>query len=70
MSKLTDKLTEQEVQFYKEQGYLLYNNPLFSEEKLQGLTALFEEQLAQKGSKLSDELDTPHSGKSVCWINC
>ncbi|CAG7638739.1 phytanoyl-CoA dioxygenase family protein [Paenibacillus allorhizosphaerae] len=54
------KLTQEEVAFYKEHGYLLYNKPLFSPEKLQGLTELFEEQLAQKGKKLSDELDTPH----------
>ena len=54
------KLTQEEVAFYKENGYLLYHKPLFSPEKLQGLTELFEEQLAQKGKKLSDELDTPH----------
>jgi ectoine hydroxylase-related dioxygenase (phytanoyl-CoA dioxygenase family) len=52
--------TKEEVQFYRENGYLLYKKQLFSPEKMDGLTALFEEQLAQKGSKLSDELDTPH----------
>lgn len=54
------KLTAEEVAFYKEHGYFLYKKRLFSPEKLQGLTELFEEQLAQKGKKLSDELDTPH----------
>ncbi|WNQ13810.1 phytanoyl-CoA dioxygenase family protein [Paenibacillus aurantius] len=54
------KLTAEEVQFYKEHGYLLYHKPLFSPEKMAELTQLFEEQLAQKGKKLSDELDTPH----------
>lgn len=53
-------LSKEEVQFYRENGYLLYKKQLFSPEKLQGLTEIFEEQLAHKGSKLSDELDTPH----------
>ncbi|WJH34420.1 phytanoyl-CoA dioxygenase family protein [Paenibacillus sp. CC-CFT747] len=52
--------TPEEVRFYQENGYLLYHKPLFSAEMLGELTELFEEQLAQKGSKLSDELDTPH----------
>ncbi|MFK7692138.1 phytanoyl-CoA dioxygenase family protein [Paenibacillus sp. HJGM_3] len=56
----TAVLNDQEVEFYKKNGYLLHKKPLFSEEKMNGLRALFEEQLAQKGSKLSDELDTPH----------
>ncbi|MBB6734104.1 phytanoyl-CoA dioxygenase family protein [Cohnella zeiphila] len=54
------KLNEQEVAFYKEKGYVLHKKPLFSEEKLGKLTEIFEEQLALKGAKLSDELDTPH----------
>ncbi|MGG1520006.1 phytanoyl-CoA dioxygenase family protein [Paenibacillus oryzisoli] len=54
------KLTKEEVAFYKENGYLLYDKQLFSEDKLAELTNIFEEQLQQKGSKLSDELDTPH----------
>lgn len=53
-------LTPQEVQQYHEKGYLLYKKPLFSPEKQAALTQIFEEQLAQKGNRLSDELDTPH----------
>lgn len=53
-------LTQEEVSFYAENGYLLHHKQLFSKEKLEELTSIFEEQLAQKGSKLSDELDTPH----------
>ncbi|WP_311200702.1 phytanoyl-CoA dioxygenase family protein [Paenibacillus sp. p3-SID867] len=56
----TQALSKQEVEFYKEHGYYLYNKPLFSAEKMQVLTSIFEEQLEEKGSKLSDELDTPH----------
>ncbi|MFC4777346.1 phytanoyl-CoA dioxygenase family protein [Paenibacillus sp. GCM10023252] len=53
-------LTQEETNFYNEQGYYLYKKPLFSAEKMSLLNGIFEEQLAQKGSKLSDELDTPH----------
>ncbi|MDF2650170.1 MAG: Phytanoyl-CoA dioxygenase, partial [Paenibacillus sp.] len=53
-------LTPEETAYYKQNGYFLYKKPLFSEQKLNRLTEIFEEQLALKGSKLSDELDTPH----------
>lgn len=52
--------TQEDTRFYQENGYLLYKKQLFSPEKLQRLTGIFEEHLANKGSKLSDELDTPH----------
>lgn len=55
--ELLDKV---DVQFYRENGYLLPGQQLFSPERLAGLQAIFEEHLANKGSKLSDELDTPH----------
>lgn len=53
-------LTPDQVNDYRNNGYLLYKRQLFSEDKLNRLTAIFEEHLADKGSKLSDELDTPH----------
>ncbi|MBW7452955.1 phytanoyl-CoA dioxygenase family protein [Paenibacillus sepulcri] len=53
-------LSKEQVDYYQENGYLLHNKQLFSPEKMRTLTEIFEEQLAQKGSKLSDELDTPH----------
>jgi ectoine hydroxylase-related dioxygenase (phytanoyl-CoA dioxygenase family) len=53
-------LRPEEVKQYEEQGYVLHHKQLFSEEKLNRLTSIFEEHLAEKGSKLSDELDTPH----------
>jgi len=56
----TSVLTQEQVTSYKENGYLLHKKPLFSPEKMHTLTSIFEEQLALKGSKLSDELDTPH----------
>jgi len=53
-------LTATELDFYKDNGYALYHKPIFPPDKFAHLQAIFEEQLAQKGSKLSDELDTPH----------
>ncbi|MDF2815897.1 MAG: Phytanoyl-CoA dioxygenase [Paenibacillus sp.] len=53
-------LSSEDTAFYKQNGYYLYKKQLFSEEKLNRLTDIFEEQLALKGKKLSDELDTPH----------
>lgn len=49
-----------ESAFYHENGYLIHHEQLFNTEKLEKLTSIFEEHLADKGSKLSDELDTPH----------
>lgn len=56
----TVKLSADEVEFYKKNGYLLYNKQVFNPAQLQELTQIFEEHLEQKGSKLSDELDVPH----------
>ena len=53
-------LGKEELEFYQKNGYYLHNKPLFSQEKMSALQGIFEEQLAEKGSKLSDELDTPH----------
>ena len=50
----------QQILFFQEQGYALSHQPLFAPEKFAELQAIFEEQLALKGAKLSDELDTPH----------
>jgi hypothetical protein len=49
-----------EVRFYRENGYFLSHRQLFGPEKLERLRGIFEEHLAAKGAKLSDELDTPH----------
>jgi ectoine hydroxylase-related dioxygenase (phytanoyl-CoA dioxygenase family) len=60
MGTLSHPLVTQDVAFYLQQGYVLYHHQLFSEEKFARLCGIFEEHLAQKGAKLSDELDTPH----------
>lgn len=56
----TTRITPQDIEFYKENGYYLYKNPLFNQLEMDELCTIFEEHLAEKGSKLSDELDTPH----------
>ena len=54
------KLSPAEVEDYQKKGYHIYKHPVFAPEKLAKLRSIFEEHLAQKGDKLSDELDTPH----------
>jgi ectoine hydroxylase-related dioxygenase (phytanoyl-CoA dioxygenase family) len=53
-------LHDEDVEFFRTNGYLLPPKQLFSPELLQRLESIFEEHLADKGDKLSDELDTPH----------
>ena len=53
-------LDELDVKSFRTNGYLLPKQQLFPAEKLDRLNGIFEEHLAEKGSKLSDELDTPH----------
>lgn len=56
----TQQLTHEEVSHYQKNGYLLHKKPLFSPEKMQELSSIFEEQWASVGKKLNSELDTPH----------
>lgn len=60
MTTTTPRLSPDEVAIYREQGYLLYRQPVLSPERFEQLRTIFEEHLADKGEKLSDELDTPH----------
>jgi ectoine hydroxylase-related dioxygenase (phytanoyl-CoA dioxygenase family) len=53
-------LSPTDIAHYREHGYLLHKRPLFDAAKQARLGAIFEEHLAQKGARLSDELDTPH----------
>ena len=55
-----ESLTTEQVRTYRQDGYVLYHRQLFSPAKLTQLQGIFEEHLAVKGEKLSDELDTPH----------
>jgi Phytanoyl-CoA dioxygenase (PhyH) len=53
-------LSESDVEFFRTQGYLLPGRQMFPLEKLEILERIFNDHLADKGEKLSDELDTPH----------
>jgi hypothetical protein len=53
-------LDETDVKSFRTNGYYLNKEQLFSPEKLDRLEGIFNEHLAEKGDKLSDELDTPH----------
>src|SRR5437660_10719403 len=53
-------LSDAQLEAYRRDGFLLVHEQLFRSDELGQLTANFEEQLAQLGGKLSDELDTPH----------
>ncbi|WP_375425669.1 phytanoyl-CoA dioxygenase family protein [uncultured Friedmanniella sp.] len=57
---MTTLLTDDDVETFRKQGYLLPGAQLYRPEKLDALETVFDEHLADKGSKLSDELDTPH----------
>jgi ectoine hydroxylase-related dioxygenase (phytanoyl-CoA dioxygenase family) len=53
-------LTDDDVEFFRREGYLLPHRQLFSPERLERLETIFNKHLSEKGDKLSDELDTPH----------
>ncbi|MFC5404110.1 phytanoyl-CoA dioxygenase family protein [Cohnella soli] len=55
-----NRLTQEEVEFYRENGYLLHHKQVFGPEKLRELSDIFEEQWEMVGRKLNRELDTPH----------
>lgn len=57
----TFRIDEATVQKYHEDGYILFDEPLFAPQKFERLVAIFEELVASraKGTR-TDELDRPH----------
>jgi ectoine hydroxylase-related dioxygenase (phytanoyl-CoA dioxygenase family) len=53
-------LDQNDVAFFRKNGYYLHHEQVFAPAKLDALEGIFNEHLADKGDKLSDELDTPH----------
>jgi len=51
---------EKEINFYRENGYLLPGRRLFSQDKFDRLFSIFEEHLRDRGELKPDELDVPH----------
>ena len=60
MKQAFKSLTASQVKYYKDNGYLLTETPLFPAEKFQKLYAIFEELLQKKGNSKGNELDVPH----------
>ncbi len=54
------RLTSDEVEQYKRDGYVLYHQPVFAPEKFKRLASIFEELLTGIGGARTDTLDTPH----------
>ena len=53
-------LDQNDVAFFRTNGYYLVRDQIFAPARLDALEAIFDDHLAEKGDKLSDELDTPH----------
>lgn len=55
------RLSAQQVTHYREEGYLIPSDPVFSEEKFLGLKKYFEEILAELPAEIRPEsMDVPH----------
>ena len=54
------RLTEDDVKLFKERGYFLYRQQLFSGAELDKLSSIFDEHRAAEVEKKGDEFDTPH----------
>ena len=53
-------ITQEAVDFYHDNGYYLYREPVFNTDKFQRLSDIFEELLESRGDKRPDELNLPH----------
>ncbi len=59
-TEVNTRPSQEEISFYKNNGYLLTNRPLFTGEKFSKLFTIFEEHLNNRGNLKPDELDVPH----------
>ena len=53
-------LSREEVEDYRDKGYLLYRDQLLSDKELDELAAIYDEHRAARPDKRGDEFDTPH----------
>jgi ectoine hydroxylase-related dioxygenase (phytanoyl-CoA dioxygenase family) len=53
-------ITPTDVAFYRENGYLLYRKPVFSDDQFARLKRIFEEHYESRGDVRGDELHVPH----------
>jgi ectoine hydroxylase-related dioxygenase (phytanoyl-CoA dioxygenase family) len=54
------RLDQDQVKSFRDNGYLIFKEPVFDPEAFERLCAIFEEHVASKGESREDELDTPH----------
>lgn len=61
---MSAKLSPQQVEFFQQEGYLLYQQPVFPQPRFDALKAHFEAKLArwaeESGGKNPEAMDTPH----------
>jgi hypothetical protein len=61
-------LSEQQLDFYRNEGYLLYDKPVFPENKFAGLKRHFENKLEElPAGKRPEHMDTPHFTDTVLF---
>jgi hypothetical protein len=61
MASLSPRINDDQVSFYKEEGYLLFKEPVLGGEKFQGLKDCFERILADLPGEVRPEtMDVPH----------
>jgi ectoine hydroxylase-related dioxygenase (phytanoyl-CoA dioxygenase family) len=60
LEKVSNMLDKKQTDFFRKNGYLLWQRQLFNISEIEKLTGVFEEHLEDSGGKRSDELDTPH----------
>jgi ectoine hydroxylase-related dioxygenase (phytanoyl-CoA dioxygenase family) len=54
------RLSREEVEEYRDKGYLLYRNQLFNDDELDDLAGIYDEHRVAQPDKRADEFDTPH----------
>ena len=61
---MAGRLSPQQVQFFRDEGYLLFKQPVLPQPKFDALRRHFEEKLArweaESGGKASEHMDVPH----------
>lgn len=57
---MASRLSDQQLEEFRDQGYLLFREPVFAQADFDRLCEIFEEHMRTKGESRADELDTPH----------
>jgi len=61
MSTKTSRLSQEQVTFFKEEGYLIYHEPVLDQRKFEGLSNCFEQILSNlDATERPEAMDVPH----------